>query len=193
MEQYNKYIWNTPHTNKMLSIAQIIEQLPDLDTDPPYQRGEVWKSKFQKDLICALINDVPINTLHFVKKSNKEPHLRYVLDGKQRINTIKSFTNNEFAIQYKDELNNKVYNNIMWKDLNNISHKCHGLLTQFKESQVTTVIWDEMNMENQRSLFEQVNHAYALNVDEKLYCSNYLTKKCLHSLMINYYVVLNHI
>lgn len=169
----------TQFESKPLSLYQIIEKLPYLDTDPPYQRGEVWKNAYKKELIRSILRGIPINTIHLVEKSESSSHLRWVLDGKQRIETIKSFTQNKFDVDFT--FGGQRYN-IKWKDLCDPNHPCHPLETKLKEFSVNVVIWKSMSMEAQRDVFVIINYSKSLNNDEKLYCEHYLAQKFLKNI-----------
>lgn len=168
--------------SKLLSADQVIKSLPFLDTNPPYQRGEVWKNSFRQALIRSILRGTPINTVHFVKKSKLKSDLRYVLDGKQRIESLKKFVNNEFFVRIK--YNGKIHK-IKWENICDPKHECHPLMTHINEFQINVVIWEPMTVEEQRDVFIIINYSKSLNNDEKIYCEYFLTQKLLKFLFNN--------
>lgn len=81
-----------------------------------FQRGYIWTEKQKQRLIQSIINDVEISSIlvheHKYKKiadrqknGETELFLSDVIDGKQRLSTIISFMDNDFAVDgvyYKD-------------------------------------------------------------------------------------------
>lgn len=171
-----KFDGNALFEPKTLSVFQIIESLAYLDTDPPYQRGIVWKNPFKQELIRSILRGIPINTLHFVEKSNSSSHFRWVLDGKQRIETLRGFVNNKFSVKIIWE--GSQYE-LYWRDITNPEHPCHILMSKIKEFQINVVIWKPMAMEDQRDVFIIINYSKSLNNDEKLYCEHFVVQKLL--------------
>lgn len=168
-------------TVKQLGLSHIIENRAYLDTKPPYQRGEVWKKKYKEELIKSILNGIPINTIHLVEKPG-DPSYRWVLDGKQRIETLKDFLDGKFSIQLT--MGNEK-NTLFWNDLINNS-KFHYLAGRLKEHQITVVVWKNMNIGSQKEIFTCINYSQSLNPGEKLYCRYFLTQKLLKGLFDNF-------
>lgn len=67
------------------------------------QRDYVWEHCQQNEFILSLLQEKPIDPVILVQYcddfANREMHtINYVIDGKQRLLTIKKFANNEFPI-----------------------------------------------------------------------------------------------
>ncbi|EOB3455089.1 DUF262 domain-containing protein [Enterococcus hirae] len=80
----------------------------ELIYDPYYQRKFVWEPKHQIEFIRTILLGLPCPEI-FLADGNidLETHVRYthVIDGQQRLRTIKSFLKNEFKVDdkfYKD-------------------------------------------------------------------------------------------
>lgn len=71
-------------------IATLIEQIRDgrLVIDPDWQRHYVWKLKKQRRLIESILLGLPIPSLLLFQEADGK---RYVIDGRQRLQTIVSF------------------------------------------------------------------------------------------------------
>lgn len=69
-----------------------------LDLDAPYQRGFVWSDDQRRNLIKSLVMGLPIGTsiIAFIGYGH-DKHDR-VVDGKQRITTIRAFFASEFTV-----------------------------------------------------------------------------------------------
>lgn len=66
-----------------------------LNLTPDFQRGLVWKAKQKSELIESILMGIPL-PLIYVKEDEKGVYL--IVDGKQRLSTLFSFINNEFAL-----------------------------------------------------------------------------------------------
>lgn len=77
------------------------------DLNPPYQRGSVWSTQQRRDLIRSLLMGVPIGAVITNKRTYSTerniriygvPHIYAVVDGKQRVETIIAFANDELSV-----------------------------------------------------------------------------------------------
>jgi hypothetical protein len=73
------------------------------DLDAPYQRGSVWTDEQRRDLIKSLHMGLPVGSITVSKLPwrdylpNTQKGYR-VVDGKQRIDTVRAFANDEFSV-----------------------------------------------------------------------------------------------
>ena len=84
-----------------------------LDLSPEFQRNEVWQDNRRKSLfIESLLLNIPIPI--FYAYSNEDERLS-IIDGKQRLSTIRDFCNNQFRLSqmhYLKQYNGKLYNEL---------------------------------------------------------------------------------
>ncbi|MGX1695334.1 DUF262 domain-containing protein [Microbacterium keratanolyticum] len=66
----------------------------ELDLQPEFQRGEIWDLKRQQRLIDTVLRRWYVPAVHIVETAEGE----VVLDGQQRLAAIRSFYDDEFAI-----------------------------------------------------------------------------------------------
>lgn len=68
---------------------------------PEYQRDLVWKLKQKQDLIMSVLIDNPIGDFVFKEtKSHLGATFHYsIIDGQQRINTLREFVTNQFPME----------------------------------------------------------------------------------------------
>lgn len=66
-----------------------------LNLAPDFQRGLVWKPKQKSELIESILMGIPL-PLIYVKEDERGVYI--IVDGKQRLSTLFSFINNEFAL-----------------------------------------------------------------------------------------------
>ena len=80
-----------------------------LNIRPKYQREFIYKENEEKAVIYSIIDNLPINTIYWVKN---EDNTFEVLDGQQRILSICRFLNNEFIIIHGDKSTELDFNNL---------------------------------------------------------------------------------
>lgn len=76
----------------------------DINLQPDFQRGEVWSENKKKKLVDSILRGWKIPPIHMILGNN---NIDEVLDGQQRLASIREFFNNEIKIdgniQPKDE------------------------------------------------------------------------------------------
>jgi hypothetical protein len=97
------------------SISNIISKINDDDIvlDPDYQRNYVWDDKRASLLVESILLNVPIPAVYVAEDQDGRWD---VVDGLQRLNSLKRFFGDEFKLKGLDVLRelNKAY----YKDLN---------------------------------------------------------------------------
>ena len=86
--------------------------IPKIILAVPFQRNFIWKVDRASQLIESVIMNVPIPPLYFAEE---ESGRWLVIDGLQRLNTIKQFFQNEFALKGLDII--KELEGLKYKDL----------------------------------------------------------------------------
>lgn len=84
----------SPWEPDLRSLVDRIEA-GDIDLQPDFQRQEVWATSKKKRLIDTVIREWSIPPIHMVVRADG---LLEVLDGQQRLASIRDFFNNVFAI-----------------------------------------------------------------------------------------------
>lgn len=98
----------TKNMNISFPMSEVMNEELDFDIFLPskgmnLQRPHVWTIEQKRELIISMLKGLPINTLTVVRScftpasGDKKTTIK-VIDGKQRLNTIKSFLNNEFGL-----------------------------------------------------------------------------------------------
>ena len=106
----------------ILDITWFLDQnrTGQLDLNPSYQRKSVWSLKDKKAFLDTIFRNYPCPSIFIHKKTDDEGYTTYhVVDGKQRLETIIQFYNNEISIanDFGDEnLNGKKFNNLSIQD-----------------------------------------------------------------------------
>lgn len=101
---------------QMLSVKYMLELMDQnlIELNPGYQRRRVWKDNKKKSLLIeSLMLRIPIPAFYFYENEDG----RYqVIDGQQRLTTIKEFVKGEFRLSGLEYLG-KDYNKKKFKDL----------------------------------------------------------------------------
>lgn len=66
--------------------------------DAPYQRDSVWTEEKRQALIRSMLMGLPIGSVTLNKRSYDREQNIAVIDGKQRIETLRAWENDEFAV-----------------------------------------------------------------------------------------------
>ena len=79
-----------------------------LDLQPSYQRGYIWKDDFKDKLIYSVIKNYPTGNIsvRVLNTPNEKGARSEVVDGQQRLTTIRDFATNEYVI--KSEWSKKI-------------------------------------------------------------------------------------
>ena len=77
-----------------------------LNLRPKYQRGEAWKTEYKEKLIYSLITNYPIGNFIVRKLDNDSSATAEVVDGQQRLLTIKVFV--EENMELSSELSKQI-------------------------------------------------------------------------------------
>jgi uncharacterized protein with ParB-like and HNH nuclease domain len=106
---------NLKRSINLVSIAQFHEYdvLNKINYNSSYTRKYIWNKEQQKLFIDSIIKKFPIPSFTFKQNNNNTGFISFdIVDGKQRLLTLKTYINNEFTIS----INNTEYH---FKDLNN--------------------------------------------------------------------------
>ncbi|MEI3891817.1 MULTISPECIES: DUF262 domain-containing protein [unclassified Bacillus (in: firmicutes)] len=86
-------------TKDEMSVAQFMERQPVFLFNDPIQRDSVWTVEKKSLLIVSILEEVSIGEIktQTIRKSKKK--FRNVLDGKQRLTTIRDYIRNRYALK----------------------------------------------------------------------------------------------
>lgn len=101
---------------QMLSVKYMLELMDQdlIELNPGYQRRRVWRDNKKKSLLIeSLMLRIPIPAFYFYENEDGKYQ---VIDGQQRLTTIREFVNGEFRLTGLEYLG-KDYNKRKFKDL----------------------------------------------------------------------------
>lgn len=143
------------------------------------QRSLVWERTRKSNLIESLILSYPVPQVYarrIVGEENKKGNSTYfILDGKQRLSTIKEFLNDEFALTklqpvtyFDDELNEEVTLNISDKKFSELPDGLKDLLNTVTFS---IVYFDNLTKDEEKILFRKLNNGKPLSTKSRTLAS----------------------
>lgn len=156
LEQMNFSNASIPVTSVLNSIDTV--NFGGLDLQPTYQRGYVWKTDFKDKLIYSIVKFYPTGNIsvRVLNSPNAKGAKSEVVDGQQRLTTIRDFVTNQYII--KSEWSKKIievirdyYSNAGVKDdkvdklVSKLSNKGN---VRLKFSDLPTIIQGNINSYN---------------------------------------------
>lgn len=82
-------------------LNRMMTEQNDIDLNPDFQRNLVWENSRKSALIESILLGIPIPVFYFAESKTGKYH---VVDGLQRLSTIKQFFNNEFCLKKLEHL-----------------------------------------------------------------------------------------
>lgn len=156
------------------AVLRINFEKDAIDTSPEYQRNsDVWTLEKRQLLIDSILNDYDIPKLYFhvlskPKKRTGGREFRYaIIDGRQRIETIWSFINGEFALapDFKYLSDDKVEaGGLTYPDLAKAYPKLKNIFDSFT---IPIICVETDDVELIEDMFSRLNEAVPLNAAEK--------------------------
>ena len=173
------------------SIKSVLDQADETyDVDPVYQRDFVWKKRRQQKLIESIISGRAINAFHICRKNQKHNSNKfYVVDGKQRITTMRNFYRgkdaNDQVFRVKVKMEDGTEKSLTYKQIEanmETDSNCAKIINNFIEYQLNFNIYENLTLDDQRELFECINESESLSSNEKIFCSNFLSRRFLREM-----------
>lgn len=156
------------------SIKDVMSFIEEIDFQPPYQRyGNVWNEDKRQLLIDSIINgyDLPKFYLHYItdydNELNKSGKTYAIIDGKQRLQTLKDFVENKLKLSNEFVYEKNPEFHIAGKKYQEIALEYPDVKYDFDsfELDIVYVITDEI--ERIEELFFRLNEGKPLNSAEK--------------------------
>jgi len=157
----------------VLNLLDMFKQDGVLDLTPAYQRRTRWDTTKRSHLIESLLMNVPIPPIFLYETVLAKYE---VMDGQQRLSTIRAFYNNEFKLTHLKmwpELNGLTYKNLPPKIQSGLLRRGLSAVIILTESSPS----DEKALELRQYVFERLNTGgEKLNAQEVrncIYASNF--------------------
>ena len=137
-----------------------------LDLDPPYQRRSVWTAKDRRFFLDTIFRNYPSPAIFLHKHISDGGGVKYyVVDGKQRLETILNFSKGKIRIspEYGDvRLNNKKFSEIagdvdlkarFW------NYQVPVEMIDFREAELVKNVFDRLNRNSRKLTAQELRHA----------------------------------
>ncbi|KAG7442581.1 uncharacterized protein BT62DRAFT_935886 [Guyanagaster necrorhizus] len=141
----------------------------DIDLDPEYQRGEVWKENKQTGLVDSILRNFYIPPVIFAVNTFEDgTERRTCIDGKQRLTSIHRFM--EGFIPHRDHDTGRKY---WYRDHPGVPGRQKTILPEslrriFANKQIVCVEYSDLTDDGERDIFQRVQLGVALTPAEKL-------------------------
>jgi hypothetical protein len=135
------------------NILQMVDSKDILDISPPYQRRKRWDNKKRSHLVESLLMNIPIPPIFLYERDLAKYE---VMDGQQRLDTIRAFFKNEFALtdlKKWPELNGRHYFDLPGRIQAGLSRRGLAAVIILTESGETP----EKALEIRQYVFERLN------------------------------------
>ncbi|MFT4253823.1 MAG: DUF262 domain-containing protein [Caulobacter sp.] len=151
------------------SLLAVHDMRDQLQLDPSYQRpGGIWNTSNKQLFIDSLFNkfDVPKFYFHYVGDTGG--NIEYaIIDGRQRLETIWSFMEDEFRLSKDFVLFDDETVEIAGKKYSEIAKIYPRLITRFSSRTLDIVVVTTDDIEFIEDMFSRLNDAVPLNAAEK--------------------------
>ncbi|ODQ56166.1 hypothetical protein SAICODRAFT_4361 [Saitoella complicata NRRL Y-17804] len=165
-------------------------QGPYLILDPPYQRDVVWTKLRMSGLIHSMLHEFYVPPIIFslsriLNQNNSKPRItRTVVDGKQRLSSIKAFMLGQIPYLGRNETK-------YFYTLENVRERGAKLLPEnarqkFKEQSLLCIEYKDLKAEQEEDLFQRVQMGIPLTSAEKLQAVSGKWKSFIKELQAEY-------
>lgn len=149
-----------------ISIRELYRDRELYENYPKFQRGFIWPMNFKQELIDSILRGCPIHPL-LAKKDMSGEGKYWIIDGQQRMRTVRAFLDNEFKTMgsarethgYTDRIEPNKY----FQDL---SPHSKGLILSYRLT--LNLIEHDVTDEYIELLFRRIQHQKPLVAAEKL-------------------------
>jgi len=160
--------YEVPHS----TVLRIYSEKDDILLDPEYQRNsDIWNIDKKMLLIDSILNEYDIPKLYFHIYSQEEKiEKKYsysVIDGKQRLETIWSFIDNEFKLDDNFIYLKDTSINLKGMSYNDISKNHPKIKIKFDSFVLPIIGVKTDDLELIEEMFSRLNEASPLNAAEK--------------------------
>lgn len=157
---------NRRPTTQDISWFLDLNRNKQLNLNPPYQRRSVWTRKDRTFFLDTIFRDYPCPAIYLYKATKDDGETVYhVVDGKQRLETIIAFANNEITIakdfgdthldgkKWRDLQTSSDLQNIFWDYVLTVE------MVSTVEGTVLNSVFDRLNRNSRRLERQELRHA----------------------------------
>ena len=164
------------HIVDKISIRTIFDLLKkkEIDLNPEYQRNEVWTESYKLDLLKSIIKyNYSIKDIELNKRIEADKIIYVIIDGKQRLSTIRDFLLNKLPYLNQLSLNEKelvFFDKIPQNPVKPYKFPTRLLTPEEKRDflsyQISTIEYTDLSMEVQQRIFKLSQNAVKTSIGE---------------------------
>lgn len=161
-------------SNEPLPISIFMEKaLTYYETNPIFQRGDVWFPDMKANLIRSIFLGLPIGPVTLCESKNNVAY-KNIIDAKQRCLAMFSWWQGKFKIPI--EISGEI-KYLSWNDIKLSNEPLLANMRQkFEEYKIQEIVFKNMSLPQQAKQFRIINTFIAPSNEELLYGSNYWVK-----------------
>lgn len=143
-----------------------LNEYKQLNVDPPYQRRSVWTPKDRQFFLDTIFRNYPSPAIFLHKETNDIGKTTYhVIDGKQRIQTILNFVNNN--LKMAPDFGDSRLDGKRWEDIRNEpelkqtfwNYQINVELIDFDDQGTVNQVFDRLNRNSRKLTAQELRHA----------------------------------
>jgi hypothetical protein len=151
------------------SVLTVFGQKDVINTEPLYQRGEVWPYKNKKLFIDSLIKGIIPNNI-IVNKMTQDNIKNNCIDGKQRLTSIFEFMDNKYPVAIGNDLVfyskiNKKYDRTKLEVCNRrkeFRKMTENEKSEFGDTSLSFAVYKNLTYSEEAEIFERIQHGMTL-------------------------------
>jgi hypothetical protein len=146
-----------------LQLETIVTRInrAELDLQPNFQRGEIWDRKRRQRLIDTILREWYVPAIHIVVDPDGNES---VLDGQQRLATVRSFFADEISVDGQIEPVDETIQSLDGLKYSELPDSVRRSVNRFT---IQTIALRDYNPQEPNELFFRLNQAYNLTPPEK--------------------------
>ena len=160
-------VWNLPQS----SLLYLYSTRDEIQIDPDYQRmGEIWTPDKRQLLIDSILNSFDIPKIYFHELSGKfatKPYKYAIIDGRQRLESIWSFIDGDYALSTDFQYLNDPAVKLKGLTYKELGDKYPRVKAVFDATSLSVVVVRTDDRDLIEDMFSRLNEAVPLNAAEK--------------------------
>ncbi len=155
-EKYTQSQLRVVRTSMDFTLHHLKQSLDDKDyinASPKYQRRHRWDIKKKSQLIESFLMNIPVPSVFLFENDYNQYE---IMDGRQRIDTLRSFMNNEFSLRHLEfwkELEGKRFHNLPQVIQRGLSRRTINAVVLLAE----TIKQEDSGIDIRKILFKRLN------------------------------------
>ena len=158
------------------SVFTVFGQKKVINTEPLYQRGEVWPYKNKRLFIDSLIKGIIPNNIIVNKITDQDGIQNNCIDGKQRLTSIFEFMKNKYPVVIGNDL---VFYSKIDKDYDRTKLEVCNRKKEFRkmteneksefgDTSLSFAVYKNLTYSDEAEIFERIQHGMTLQSGEKV-------------------------